>query len=202
MWAVLSPPEKDNISSPRICFIFRRMSGFGQQPLEDEEPDNIWVACTNGDEARVRELLGQGVSVNAQDEHGFSPLHAAASYGQIDLLRLLLTLGANVHIRDTDGDTPLHACETAEVFEILIAAGADPRALNAVGDTILQKAIEDENEDLIKYLIEKGHAPEGFTWTSADEQEIDFENWVPPPDDDEDEEEENKEEDTTAAMEG
>ena len=84
---------------------------------EDNEPENIWVACTNGDEARLRQLLQEGFSVNAQDEFGYSPIHAAASYGQVDLLRVLLSLGADVNIRDNEGDTPLLVCETPEVFE-------------------------------------------------------------------------------------
>lgn len=41
---------------------------------EDFEANNIWVAVSNGDLDRVKEMLASGVSVNAQDEHGYSPL--------------------------------------------------------------------------------------------------------------------------------
>jgi hypothetical protein len=43
--------------------------------MEGEEPDNIWIAVSNGDLERVQHLVGQeGVSVNVQDEMGYSPL--------------------------------------------------------------------------------------------------------------------------------
>ncbi len=41
----------------------------------DEDPDNIWIASSNGDIARVQQLLGQGTSVNGQDESGYSPMY-------------------------------------------------------------------------------------------------------------------------------
>jgi hypothetical protein len=82
--------------------------------------------------------------------------HAAASYGHIELLQYLLSIGADVNIRDLDGDTPLLVSELPEVFEFLRAAGADAAALNNDGLDILKKCVEDENEDMIKYLIENG----------------------------------------------
>ena len=38
------------------------------------EPDNIWVASSDGDLAQVKKLVESGVSVNTQDEYGYSPL--------------------------------------------------------------------------------------------------------------------------------
>ena len=48
----------------------------------------------------MREFLEEGgMDVNAQDENGYSCLHAAASYGHLDLLRYLVQRGGNVNIR-------------------------------------------------------------------------------------------------------
>lgn len=48
----------------------------------------------------VREFLEEGgMDVNAQDEHGYSCMHAAASYGHLDLLAFLVQRGGNVNIR-------------------------------------------------------------------------------------------------------
>lgn len=147
---------------------------------EDTEPENIWVCCTNGDIARLQQLLSEGSTVNQQDEVGFSPMHAASSYGQVELLKVLISLGGNVHLRDAEGDTPLLVCEIPEVFELLVASGADPAAVNAEGDGILQISVEDENDVLLRHLMEKGYAPAGFTFTTrdaADDQEVDYEAW-------------------------
>jgi hypothetical protein len=38
--------------------------------------ENIWVACGDGDLTRTKFLIEEiGISVNAQDEYGYSPLH-------------------------------------------------------------------------------------------------------------------------------
>lgn len=159
----------------------------------DSEPDNLWVACTNGDIGRLQELLSQSMTINQQDEYGFSPLHAAVSYSQVELLRYVLEQGGDVNIRDAEGDTPLLVCESPEVFEILVAAGADPNAVNSDGEGILQKVVEDENEEMVLYLVEKGFAPPGFKFEF---KEQDFEEW-----NGEENEEENEETGDSNAME-
>ena len=40
----------------------------------DEGPDNIWIASSNGDITRVQQLLNDGISVNCQDDAGYSPM--------------------------------------------------------------------------------------------------------------------------------
>lgn len=42
---------------------------------------NIWVAASDGDIDRVQHLISSGAyEVNAQDDHGYTALHAASSY--------------------------------------------------------------------------------------------------------------------------
>ena len=45
--------------------------------------------------------------MNAQDETGYSPLHAASSYNELATMQYLLSVGADVNLQDSDGDTPL-----------------------------------------------------------------------------------------------
>jgi uncharacterized protein len=43
--------------------------------ISNDEPENIWVASSDGDLDRVKFLIEQeGVSVNSQDESGYSPM--------------------------------------------------------------------------------------------------------------------------------
>ncbi|RZC42084.1 Ankyrin repeat domain containing protein, partial [Asbolus verrucosus] len=56
----------------------------------------------------IPELLKRGCDINASDENGAAPLHAAALTRNIDLVKSLLNKGANVKMVDRDGYTPLH----------------------------------------------------------------------------------------------
>ena len=67
--------------------------------------------------------------VNAKDPNGFSPLHFAALYNQVELARYLLARGADPKSCNTWNDTPLHRAATEgyeEMFQLLLDAGADP----------------------------------------------------------------------------
>ncbi|CAE7823201.1 unnamed protein product, partial [Symbiodinium sp. CCMP2456] len=76
-----------------------------------------------------------GFSPGSQDENGYTPVMAAASWGHVDLLRILLQRDASaVNVADSDGDTPLHhvaqaieleADQVRPVLELLLTHGAD-----------------------------------------------------------------------------
>ncbi|KAG0215469.1 ankyrin repeat-containing domain protein [Mortierella sp. GBAus27b] len=116
---------------------------------------NIWLAASDGDLEAVKKFVEErGVSVDAQDEYGYSALHAAASYGYTELIEYLLGKGANVNIQDPDGDTPLFVCETVEMAQLLIAKGADPKHINENEMTAADNAEEEEWSEVAHYLRE------------------------------------------------
>lgn len=124
---------------------------------------NIWIAASDGDIRRVRQLLAEGkVTPNSADNNGYTPMHAAASYGHVELLNYLIEQKGDVNIRDSDGDTPLHVCETVEVARVLLEHNADLFARNDEGHTPLQKVLLAEreegmqNEALKRFLLTEG----------------------------------------------
>ncbi|ORZ32348.1 ankyrin repeat-containing domain protein [Catenaria anguillulae PL171] len=118
--------------------------------------NNIWLACADGDLATVKSLIESGnVAPNAQDENGYSALHAAASYDHMDIVEYLLSKDESlVHLTDEDGDTPLHAAETMEMAARLLEAGAVPDAKNNDNLTPLDVAFEDEREEVVDFLTQ------------------------------------------------
>lgn len=83
-------------------------------------------AARDGDIRKVIRLLGEGISMNARDQHERTPLHRAALQ-RMETVRYLLEEGANVNLKDDQGLTPLHLArfwKNADAIELLKQAGA------------------------------------------------------------------------------
>ncbi|KAI5982682.1 ankyrin repeat-containing domain protein [Pisolithus marmoratus] len=102
-------------------------------PVQRRVPQekNIWVAAGDGDLLRVRVRvlrytipLLASISPNAPDPFTYTPMHAAASYGQLQVLSYLVSHGGDVNVTDADGDTPLYTVENVETAQWLISHGA------------------------------------------------------------------------------
>ena len=63
--------------------------------------------------------LAAGADVNAKNDGGFTPLHAAALNGHKEIAELLIEKGANLNAKDRRGRTPLDQAEgeTAAAYE-------------------------------------------------------------------------------------
>ena len=96
---------------------------------------------------------------SAQDPHGYSLLHAAASYSHLDLLRsLVLDFGVDVDIRDEDDETALFVVESLDAAKVLVEElGADVSIRGSEGLTAGEK-IEGEGDFplVAEYLLKKG----------------------------------------------
>ncbi|KAG0213243.1 hypothetical protein BGX28_004816 [Mortierella sp. GBA30] len=154
---------------------------------------NIWLAASDGDLAAVKIYIEEkGVSINAQDEFGYSALHAAASYGHKDLITFLLENGADVNIQDPEGDSPLFVCETVEIAEMLVKAGADATHVNENEMSAADNAEEEEWFEVAHYLRELTGVPHPDS--SVDELDEDMSHLMEEKDENEEEEEETKKE--------
>ncbi|KIX94373.1 uncharacterized protein Z520_09759 [Fonsecaea multimorphosa CBS 102226] len=92
---------------------------------------------------------------SAQDEHGYSLLHAAASYNHVDLLRTLVNeFNVDVNLKDEDGETCLFVAETVEVAKCLVEElHVDIRVQNDEDMTALEKfESEQEFPEVAEYL--------------------------------------------------
>ncbi|KAI1467677.1 ankyrin repeat-containing protein [Daldinia caldariorum] len=101
-----------------------------------------------------------------QDSHGYSLVHAAASYNHLDLLRTLIReFNVDVNLRDEDEETALFVVETVEAARVLVEElGADVSIKGSDGYTAFQK-IDEEGEfpEVAEYLKTKEEA--GHTQT-------------------------------------
>ncbi|KAI0734186.1 ankyrin [Fomitopsis betulina] len=121
-------------------------------PTRVQYESNIWIAAGDGDLNRVRELIeGQALSANIPDENTYTPMHAAASYGQIHVLDYLVTQGGDVNVTDGDGDTPLYVVENIETAQWLVEHGATVQMQNSEGVSPAQ-CLEEDFPEVATYL--------------------------------------------------
>ncbi|KAF8557422.1 ankyrin [Imleria badia] len=105
---------------------------------------NIWVAAADGDLRRIQELVEhQAISPNVPDSFTYTPMHAAASYAQLDVLAYLVQQGGDVNITDEDGDTPLYTVENIDTARWLIDHGAVIDRRNGAGISSIEHLEED-----------------------------------------------------------
>ncbi|KAI9773868.1 MAG: hypothetical protein M1840_006094 [Geoglossum simile] len=83
-----------------------------------------------------------------------SAVHVAAENGHLEIVRDLLDFYVDVDIWAITSETPLHSAKTREVIKVLVEEyDADVNAMNYSGRTPLHYAIEDGNEELVRFFI-------------------------------------------------
>ena len=135
----------------------------------DDGETALMCAARLGNLEVVNALITAGANVNATDANGWTALFKAAYNPELDagfapIVKALIDAGAEVDARIHFGITPLMLAAgggEGAVCEVLLEAGADPKAVNEVGRTALTMAKERHWVDVINLLHEAtGYTPE------------------------------------------
>ncbi|MBE7436924.1 MAG: ankyrin repeat domain-containing protein [Spirochaetales bacterium] len=84
----------------------------------------LHFAARWGNNDMVEKLLQRGAQVDATTSDGWTPLFFASMNGHTATVKLLLAKGARAAARASDGSSILDLVDSAEIEEILTAAGA------------------------------------------------------------------------------
>ncbi|KAI9650576.1 hypothetical protein NHQ30_000594 [Ciborinia camelliae] len=124
----------------------------------------------------IQLLLQHGASVHAEDIHGHSSLFKAVDWGSIDTLEefcrkdrdghltaieMLSQYGAENNDEDAFKLTPLRRAvgsQRTEIVSLLLENGADYITRGHTGQSLIHKAIETRNVEIVRLLLD--HAPE------------------------------------------
>lgn len=118
---------------------------------------NIFDVARSGSVEELKALISTNAdTINAVNEHGYTPLTLAA-YNANDAVALYLV----DKVKDINGNskygTPLAAAVfkgRTEVVKALVKASANPNIADTNGSTPLHYAIMDRNEEIIKILVD------------------------------------------------
>ncbi|XP_078258939.1 ankyrin-2-like isoform X18 [Rhinoraja longicauda] len=97
--------------------------------------------------------------VNRTTESGFTPLHIAAHYGNVNVATLLLNRGAAVDFTARNGITPLHVASkrgNTNMVKLLLDRGSHIDAKTRDGLTPLHCAARSGHDGAVEILLERG----------------------------------------------
>lgn len=167
--------------NPKECMRLLLAAGANVHARDEYGRTPLFYAAGYGfgyGEDRVLMLLAAGADVNALNDLGETPLVYAVKRWDALCISSLCEHGADVSWRDAAGNTLLHllvkhpplltnmASKDAEQWNLreiaryhaairaLLAAGADPNAANAAGETPLSLAEKSGNAELVELLRE------------------------------------------------
>ena len=102
--------------------------------------EQLRKAAAEGNILRVQTFLEQGVSTQAADEQGITPIFLAAKNGHRDVVALLLQRGDSVNPTRQDGVTPLFVAgqeRRLDVLALLLEKGANVNVQAPIGGVTL-----------------------------------------------------------------
>jgi ankyrin repeat protein len=149
-----------------LAAVYRGHPGVADLLLRHGAELDAFTAAALGRTDRLAVLLDRGeAALGDRSPDGWTPLHLAAFFGHRDTAAMLLDRGADPAARSANDldNTPLHAALAGgrdAVAELLVERGADVNAV-ASGLSPMDLASANENENMIRYLAERGALPGG-----------------------------------------
>ncbi|KAK4110205.1 hypothetical protein N656DRAFT_770261 [Canariomyces notabilis] len=143
---------------------------------------NPYLLAADNPQALLSLLREDPSIATRQDEHGYSLVHAAASYNHLDLLRSLVReFKVPIDLKDEDGETALFVVETVEAARVLVEElGLDAGIRNAEGQTAREKIEGDEEWPAVaEYLKTLEAGSSGTNGTENDD--LSATTGLPPP---------------------
>lgn len=162
---VLSNPELLGLrlssgESPVMAALYRGHHAVVDELVRLGADLDVFAAAATGRLEALRDALATPGAQSSYSYDGWTPLHLAAFFGQLEGARLLLAAGSDVAAvsRNTLANTPLHAATAgkhSDVALLLLDAGADARVLDSGGHTPARIAAENQLAAVVAAIASK-----------------------------------------------
>jgi ankyrin repeat protein len=148
--------------SPLLQALYRRDQAAVDALLQGDPALDLHEAAALGRVPRVRELLhAEPARVSSFSADGWTALHLAAHFGQVEAMKALLEEGAHARDRSRNGlaNEALHAAAAGghdHAVAVLLAHGADANARQHGGYTALHQAAAAGRTEMTRLLLDAG----------------------------------------------
>lgn len=151
-----------NVSLVCLC-----IATFGCTRRESSDRLALLAAIEAQDLAQLTNLVTMGVDIDSpgRERLGYTPLMWAVRYGGRDVVAFLVAHGAEVDRRSVHGESALmlsveHGDEHYDITEVLVASGADLKARDKRGTSVLERVRASRNIAKTRALLESHGARE------------------------------------------
>ena len=120
-------------------------------------------AAFEGRRSAALKALDSGITVEAKDNRGRTPLMLAAMTGDLVAIRQLLGRGANVNARSNSNETPLLLAVIyghSEIAALFLEKHANPNLSQDEKQTVLMRAAMRGDVEICKLLLKHGAKPD------------------------------------------
>ncbi len=148
MMAIMAP-------APKVADVLVRWAGTNTEVRNPRDESPLMLAALKGNLDLCELLvLARDADVN---KPGWTPLHYAASAGQVPIIRFLLDHYAYIDASSPNGSTPLMMAAgygTTDAVSALLEAGADPLLKNDLGLTAVDFATRVGRDKAAKLIVD------------------------------------------------
>ena len=138
--------------SPKVAQVLIAWPRTDVNKLNPNGESPLMMASIKGYADLAQKLIDRGADVN---KTGWTPLHYAASSGQLGIIAMLIENSAYIDAESPNGTTPLMMAAmygTSAAVKLLLEEGADPQLRNQQGLTALQFAQRANHQDAAEII--------------------------------------------------
>lgn len=146
--SLLHISSKEN-SLPISQYLIKKGLGLNQIDQKGETP--IFLAKS----AEIIKLfVNNGANINIKNKFGKTPIFKYTIQNNYDLLEAAIKNGADVNVLDLNKKSPLMYATKLKIQKILLDNAASPNLKYPDGNSIIHKAIIDNNDEYVKLLLD------------------------------------------------